>query len=87
MLILESVPAMYYAVCHWHRHGKVKGERHGLMASKSSVSFLPKVMLIKDQINVAYLLTSAKKIMKDRLRYNIHSDNDDKIKYRHYNRL
>jgi len=57
------------------------------MASKSSVSFLPKVMLIKDQINVAYLLTSAKKIMKDRLRYNIHSDNDDKIKYRHYNRL
>jgi len=28
-------------------------------------------MLIKDEINVAYLLTSAKKIMKDRLRYNI----------------
>ncbi len=55
-------------------------------ATKSVITSLHKVMLIKDEIYVSHLLTSQEKLQRDKERYDINDANGDKIKYVHLNR-
>lgn len=54
-------------------------------ATKAALFNLAKVMLIKDEVYVAHLLTSVEKKRRDEERYNIHHAGDRLI-YRHINR-
>jgi indolepyruvate ferredoxin oxidoreductase len=47
---------------------------------------LAKVMLIKDEVYVAAMLTNPEKHKRDRRRFNVNPSNGDKIVYRHHNR-
>ena len=58
----------------------------GYRATKAAIKYLHKVMLIKDEIYVAHLLTSETKLRRDRELYNVDESNGDKIKYVHLNR-
>ncbi len=55
-------------------------------ATKAAIKYLHKVMLIKDEVYVAHLLTSATKLKRDEELYNVDKSNGDKIKYVHLNR-
>ncbi len=55
-------------------------------ATKAAVKYLHKVMLIKDEVYVAHLLTSETKLRRDKEMYNVDESNGDKIKYVHLNR-
>lgn len=55
-------------------------------ATKSAIRYLHKVMLIKDEVYVAHLLTSEEKLKRDKERYNIDESNGDKMEYIHLNR-
>ena len=55
-------------------------------ATKAAVKYLHKVMLIKDEVYVAHLLTSETKLQRDKELYNVDESNGDKIKYVHLNR-
>ena len=55
-------------------------------ATKAAIKYLHKVMLIKDEVYVAHLLTSAEKLKRDQQHYNVDEANGDKIKYVHLNR-
>ncbi len=55
-------------------------------ATKAAVKYLHKVMLIKDEVYVAHLLTSETKLRRDKELYNVDESNGDKIKYVHLNR-
>ncbi len=59
---------------------------HGFAATRAAIQYLHKVMMIKDEVYVSYLLTSEEKIARDRLRYNIDPQNGDRLLYRHMNR-
>lgn len=59
---------------------------YGFEATRAVIQYLHKVMLIKDEVYVSYLLTSEEKLSRDRLRYHIDPQNGDKILYRHLNR-
>ena len=61
-------------------------DRYGYQATKSTIKFLHKVMLIKDEVYVSHLLTSKEKLERDKIRYNIDEKNGDKIRYLHLNR-
>ena len=71
---------------------KIKGvhskdlSKMGYRATKAAIKYLHKVMLIKDEIYVAHLLTSEIKLRRDRELYNVDESNGDKIKYVHLNR-
>ena len=58
----------------------------GYRATKTAIKYLHKVMLIKDEVYVAHLLTSEEKLRRDKEHYNIDESNGDKIKYVHLNR-
>ena len=58
----------------------------GYRATKSAINYLFKVMLIKDEIYVAHLLTSEDKLNRDKALYNVDESNGDRIKYVHLNR-
>ncbi|MDE0186283.1 MAG: thiamine pyrophosphate-dependent enzyme [Candidatus Poribacteria bacterium] len=69
------------------RHIYAKDRRtEGFRATKSAINNLYKVMLIKDEIYVAHLLTSEDKLKRDKAQYNVDEANGDKIKYVHLNR-
>jgi len=55
-------------------------------ATKAVIYYLPKVMLIKDEVYVSYLLTSPEKFKRDTERYQIDFRKGDRIRYRHINR-
>lgn len=59
---------------------------YGFQATRATILYLHKVMLIKDEIYVSHLLTSEEKLKRDRDRYNIHPENGDHIVYTHINR-
>ncbi len=59
---------------------------YGWAATRAVVVNLAKVMLIKDEVYVAALLTDPEKAQRDRRRFNADPDNDDRILYRHYTR-
>ena len=55
-------------------------------ATKAAIRYLHKVMLIKDEIYVAYLLTSEEKLQRDKDLYEVDTANGDRIEYVHLNR-
>ena len=55
-------------------------------ATRAAIKYLHKVMLIKDEVYVAHLLTSEAKLRRDKELYNVDESNGDKIKYVHLNR-
>jgi len=61
-------------------------EEHGFRVTKAVIRYLAKVMLIKDEVYVAQLLTSVEKYRRDRERYGIERTRGDKAQYTHINR-
>ncbi|MBM3879777.1 MAG: indolepyruvate ferredoxin oxidoreductase [Verrucomicrobia bacterium] len=59
---------------------------HQFAATRAVIWNLHKVMLIKDEIYVAHLLTSEEKHRRDRARYDIDPARGDRVEYRHLNR-
>lgn len=55
-------------------------------ATKAAIRYLHKVMLIKDEVYVAYLLTSEEKLQRDKKLYGVDTENGDRIRYIHLNR-
>jgi len=55
-------------------------------ATKAVIWNLHKVMLIKDEVYVAHLLTSPEKRRRDRARYQVDPERGDSLEYRHLNR-
>jgi indolepyruvate ferredoxin oxidoreductase len=66
-------------------HGADRVE-FGFAATRAVIWNLHKVMLIKDEIYVAHLLTSEEKRRRDRARYQVDPARGDRIHYRHLNR-
>ena len=62
------------------------GPEYRFAATRTVIYQLAKVLAIKDEIYVAYLLTCEEKYRRDRRRYNIDSSRGDRIRYRHLNR-
>lgn len=58
----------------------------GFAATRAVIWNLHKVMLIKDEVYVAHLLTSEEKRRRDRARYQVDPARGDRIFYRHLNR-
>ncbi len=63
-----------------------ENDNDGYRATKATIKYLHKVMLIKDEVYVSHLLTSKEKFARDKIRYNVDEKNGDKIKYLHLNR-
>ena len=61
-------------------------EVHDYRATKATIRYLHKVMLIKDEVYVAHLLTSEEKLQRDKALYKVDTANGDRIKYVHLNR-
>ena len=55
-------------------------------ATQAALWNLHRVMAIKDEVYVAYLLSSEEKYERDRERYNVHPELGDKLVHRHLNR-
>lgn len=55
-------------------------------ATRAAIWNLAKVMLIKDEVYVAHLLTSEEKLERDRERYDVDASRGDRVTYRHINR-
>ena len=55
-------------------------------ATKAAIRYLHKVMLIKDEVYVAHLLTSKEKLQRDKELYEVDTTNGDRIRYVHLNR-
>ncbi|MEX0886680.1 MAG: DUF6537 domain-containing protein [Phycisphaeraceae bacterium] len=60
--------------------------RHGYAITRAVVWNLAKVMLIKDEVYTAAMLTSPEKYKRDRRRFNVNPERGDKILYKHHNR-
>jgi len=58
--------------------------RHAFAATHAAILNLAKVMLIKDEPYVAYLLTRYEKKVRDIAKYGVDESNGDKIIYRHH---
>ncbi len=61
-------------------------ETYNYRATEAAIRYLHKVMLIKDEVYVAHLLTSEEKLERDKELYKVDTENGDKIKYVHLNR-
>lgn len=59
---------------------------HGYAATQAALWNLHRVMAIKDEVYVAYLLSSEEKYERDRDRYNIRPELGDRMVHRHLNR-
>ncbi len=59
---------------------------HGFAATEAALWNLHRVMAIKDEVYVAYLLSSEEKVEQDRERYNVRPELGDRIIRRHLNR-
>ena len=55
--------------------------QHHFAITRSVVWNLAKLMIIKDEIYVAHLLTSYEKLRRDRQRFNVNPQNGDRIRY------
>ena len=59
---------------------------HGYAATQAALWNLHRVMAIKDEVYVAYLLSSDEKYERDRERYNVHPELGDRLIHHHLNR-
>jgi indolepyruvate ferredoxin oxidoreductase len=55
-------------------------------ATRAAIYYLAKVMIIKDEVYVAYLLTCEEKYQRDRKRYNVDPARGDRVVYHHLTR-
>ncbi len=55
-------------------------------ATRAVIHYLAKVLIIKDEVYVAYLLTCEEKYQRDRERYNIDPTRGDRVVYHHLTR-
>lgn len=55
-------------------------------ATRVVISELHRVMVIKDEVSVAHLLTSPEKLERDKKRYEVDEANGDRIEYLHFTR-
>jgi indolepyruvate ferredoxin oxidoreductase len=55
------------------------------LATQETIWNLSRLMMIKDEPYVAYLLTRYEKIHRDALKYNIDSENGDEVRYKWHN--
>lgn len=69
----------------WATYKKDQKER-GHKATRAVLESLYKVMIIKDEVYVAQLLTSEEKFRRDRERFQIDESRGDKVAYTHFNR-
>ncbi len=60
--------------------------RDGYAITRAVVWNLAKVMLIKDEIYTAAMLTSPEKYKRDKRRFNVNPERGDRILYKHHNR-
>ncbi len=58
----------------------------GFAVTRAVVWNLAKVMLVKDEVYVAAMLTSQEKYKRDQRRFKVNTARGDRIKYRHHNR-
>ena len=70
-------------VLHVHAHDS---EAEAYRATKAAIAALHRVMVTKDEVYVAHLLTSEEKLQRDKQRYNVDEANGDRINYVHLNR-
>lgn len=63
-----------------------KDPEHNYAITRAVVWNLAKVMLIKDEVYVAAMLTSPEKYKRDRRRFNVNPERGDRIIYKHHNR-
>ncbi|MFA9477019.1 DUF6537 domain-containing protein [Phycisphaerales bacterium AB-hyl4] len=78
-----------YARQYCHRLVEVfhkDSHEHDYAVTRAVVWNLAKVMLIKDEVYVAAMLTSPEKYRKDRRRFNVNPERGDRILYKHHNR-
>ena len=61
-------------------------EAYHYRATQAAIRYLHKVMLIKDEVYVAHLLTSEEKLQRDKELYKVDTANGDRIRYVHLNR-
>jgi indolepyruvate ferredoxin oxidoreductase len=61
-------------------------EAHGFAATQAALWNLHRVIAIKDEVYVAYLLSSEEKYESDRERYNVRPELGDRMIHRHLNR-
>ncbi len=61
-------------------------ETYNYRATKAAIRYLHKVMLIKDEVYVAHLLTSEEKLERDKELYKVDTRKGDTITYVHLNR-
>ncbi len=61
-------------------------DNYGYRATKAAIRYLHKVMLIKDEVYVAHLLTRKEKLERDKALYKVDTANGDRIRYLHLNR-
>ena len=59
-------------------------ESENYRATRLLIHNLHRVMVIKDEVHVAHLLTSARKLERDRITYDVAPTRGDKISYRHF---
>lgn len=86
---LIQYEGLWYAAGYVARVLAIRGrdtDTQGWGATKAVIHNLHKVMLIKDEIYVAHLLTSQEKHARDRERYGIDPARGDRIRYVHLNR-
>jgi indolepyruvate ferredoxin oxidoreductase len=58
----------------------------GLAATRAALNNLYRVMIIKDEVYVAHLLTSEEKFRRDQERYRLDPSRGDRVEYTHLNR-
>jgi indolepyruvate ferredoxin oxidoreductase len=69
----------------WTTYQKDQKAR-GYAATRAVLENLSRVMIIKDEIYVAHLLTSEEKFRRDKERYRIDEERGDQVRYIHLNR-
>jgi indolepyruvate ferredoxin oxidoreductase len=59
-------------------------EEEGYKATIQLIVNLHRVMAVKDEVHVSHLLTSGRKLERDRAHYDINPERGDRISYRHF---
>ncbi len=70
----------------YQQDAQAGGDKRGFAVTRAVILNLAKVMMIKDEVYVAMMLTSPEKYKRDRRRFNVNPANGDKIKYVHLNK-
>ncbi len=67
-----------------HRAYGSDSEAEGRRATRDLIRNLHRALAVKDEVHVSHLLTSARKLERDRLEFDIDPARGDRIRYRHF---